>query len=402
MGQTSKISPTQSVNPGINQEQLTGILLLGAALLALIASNSPLNNLYEAMLETRMSVQVGNLGLNKPILLWVNEGLMTFFFFLVGLEIKRELKVGLFSDSKQLIAPLSGAIGGVIVPAGIFTLFNFSHAEALSGWAIPTATDIAFAVAAVSIFRNHLPKELRLMLLAIAVIDDLAAVILIALFYSATPSAMALLFAGIAMAGQAILNRFNVRVLAPYVILGIFMWLAVLKSGVHATLSGVITALMVPYILREDGHNLVESAEHSLKPWVNFLVLPIFALANAGVSLLGLSIEDWSSSITLGIVFGLLCGKPIGILLGLYLPTLLRITRLPRSLTFSHLLGMSFLCGIGFTMSLFIAGLAYEHTSNNFVQDRLGILMGSFLSAAVGLFLLNFNAKRSLYVKPSP
>ncbi len=383
----------------LGQEQLTGILMLGAALVALIASNSPIDHWYEAILETRMSIQIGNVGLDKPILLWVNEGLMTLFFFLVGLEIKKELKVGLFADTKQLVTPLSGAIGGIMVPAAIFFMFNFGHSEAISGWAIPTATDIAFAVAAVSVFREHLPKELRLMLLAIAVIDDLAAVVLIAIFYTASPSAIALMFAGLAWIGQAVLNRYNVRTLTPYILLGAFMWVAVLKSGVHATLSGVVTAMMIPYITRDDGHNIVETAEHGIKPWVNLLILPIFALANAGVSLLGLSVEDWTGTVTLGIAMGLFLGKPIGILIGLYLPTLLRLGKLPSSLCFSHLLGMSFLCGIGFTMSLFIAGLAYEHTANSFVQDRLGILMGTALSAALGLFILKLNARRSMHAK---
>jgi NhaA family Na+:H+ antiporter len=382
-----------------NQEQLTGILMLCAAILALIASNSPINGWYEAILETRMSIKIGDAGLDKPLLLWVNEGLMTLFFFLVGLEIKKELKVGLFADKAQLAAPLAGAIGGIVVPAAIFFMFNMGNTETLSGWAIPTATDIAFAVAAVSIFREYLPKELRLMLLAIAVIDDLAAVVLIAIFYTVSPSAIALMLAGLALVGQIILNRYNVKSLAPYLILGAFMWVAVLKSGVHATLSGVVTAMMIPYINDDEGHNLIESTEHGIKPWVNLFILPIFALANAGVSLLGLSASDWTGTVTLGICMGLFLGKPIGILIGLYLPILLRLTRLPPALTFGNLLGMSFLCGIGFTMSLFIAGLAYEDTADSFVQDRLGILMGSFLSAAVGLFLLHLNSRRTSNAK---
>jgi NhaA family Na+:H+ antiporter len=365
-------------------------LLLFAAVLALILANSPLSVFYSAFLDTQVTIRVGSLLLDKPLLLWINDGLMAIFFFLVGLEIKRELLLGELSTLKQASLPLVAAIGGIIVPAVIYFAINSSDPPALAGWAIPTATDIAFAVGVLSLLSTRVPPALKVFLLALAIIDDLGAIIIIAIFYTPDLSALALAAASAGLIVLTLLNRRGVYSVAPYVIAGIFVWVCVLKSGVHATLAGVATAFAVP-LGSSDGEkrpaSLAEALEESLHPWVIFGVLPLFAFANAGVSLSGVTLEQLTSGVPLGIALGLALGKPLGVLSASFLAIKAGFADKPAGTDWGHLLGAGILAGIGFTMSLFIGILAFPAASNS-AEIRLGVLCGSIISAIVGYLWL--------------
>jgi NhaA family Na+:H+ antiporter len=376
-------------------ESAGGILLLFSAMLAMLVANSPLSSLYGALLDTTVAVQVGALAINKPLLLWVNDGLMAVFFFLIGLEIKREIMEGELSSFSQVVLPGMGAIGGMIVPAAIYACLNWSDRLALDGWAIPVATDIAFALALLSVFGSRVPTTLKIFLLTLAIFDDLAAIIIIALFYSGDLSLSALLTGAVALIVGAAMNRMGVTRTSSYILLGILLWVAVLKSGVHATLAGVLIAFCIP--MRDElGKSPLRDLEHDLHGPVAFAILPIFAFVNAGLSLAGMSLDDFTHPVTLGVISGLLIGKPLGILLFVGLAIGLRFARLPNDVNWRQLLGVAFACGIGFTMSLFIAGLAFEHGSGVYFRgDRLGVLTGSILSAIAAYGLLQISLPKT-------
>ncbi|NOX51441.1 MAG: Na+/H+ antiporter NhaA [Gammaproteobacteria bacterium] len=376
-------------------ESVGGILLLAAAVIAMVVANSPLAGLYGLFLDTTVAFQVGALSIHKPLLLWINDGFMAVFFFLIGLEIKREIVEGELSSPSQIVLPGMGALGGMIVPAAIYVWFNWGNSVALSGWAIPMATDIAFALALLSVFGSRVPVMLKVFLLTLAIFDDLAAIVVIALFYSGNLSLTALLVAAFTLACAVAMNRMGVTRLSGYILLGFVLWIAVLKSGVHATLAGVVIAFCIP--MRDArGHSPLKELEADLHGPVAFVILPLFAFANAGLSLSGMSIDDLTHPVTLGVILGLLVGKPLGILAFVGFAVALRFTKLPQDMTWLQLLGVAFACGIGFTMSLFIAGLAFEQGSgDHFGSDRLGIVVGSILSAVVAYGILHFSLPRS-------
>jgi NhaA family Na+:H+ antiporter len=371
-----------------HHEAAGGVVLILAALAALIVSNSPLAWLYDGFLHTPVGIRVGPLGIDKPLLLWVNDGLMAVFFFLVGLEIKRELLRGELSTPAQAALPAIAAFGGMAVPAAIYFAINAGDAAALKGWAIPTATDIAFSVGVLALLGSRVPQSLKIFLLALAIIDDLGAIIIIALFYTDHLSWQMLAPAAVGVAVLVALNARGVTRTAPYVLTGIFIWVCVLKSGVHATLAGVAVALAIP--LGDGGAERaspLEQLEESLHPWVAFGVLPLFAFANAGVSLQGLSPAKLLESVPLGITAGLFPGKLIGILCATWLAVALGLTRKPAGASWTQLTGIAALGGIGFTMSLFIGTLAFADPAYA-AQVRLGVLAGSIVSAVVGYVVL--------------
>lgn len=392
----NNLSPITSVlRRFMKLESASGILMLTAAIIAMLAANSPLADLYSELLDITVAVQVGALSISKPLLLWVNDGLMAVFFFLIGLEIKREVMEGELSSVSQIVLPAVGALGGMIIPASIYIWMNRGDPIALDGWAIPVATDIAFALALLSVFGNRVPTALKVFLLTLAIFDDLAAIVIIAIFYSGDLSLGALLIGAIALIIAIIMNKTGVTRTSGYILLGVVLWIAVLKSGVHATLAGVVIAFCIP-MRDKQGNSPLSDLEHNLHSPVVFVILPLFAFANAGLSLAGLSIEDLAHPVTLGVISGLFIGKALGILGFVGLGVALRFVQIPKDVNWIQLLGVAFACGIGFTMSLFIAGLAFEHGSDDYYSgDRLGILVGSILSALVAFVLLHISLPKS-------
>lgn len=373
----------------LGQESAGGILLMLAVLFAMLMANSPLAGVYQGFLDTEMQVRVGSLDINKTLIHWINDGLMAIFFMLIGLEVKRELLEGALSSAAQASLPTFAAIGGMVFPAGVYLLFNYGDPITQAGWAIPAATDIAFALGIMALLGSRVPVSLKVFLLALAIIDDLGVVVIIALFYSTDLSTISLIVAALAIAGLVGLNRKGVTALGPYGVLGIILWIAVLKSGVHATLAGVIIAFCIP-LRAKDGSSPSESLEHSLHPWSTFLILPIFAFANAGVSLSGMSLDALVSPVPVGIALGLLLGKPLGVMLCSYIAVKLKLAVLPDGIGWRHIAPVSVLCGIGFTMSMFISSLAFVgEGAVNGDFARLGILVGSLLSAVIGYFWLS-------------
>lgn len=386
---------TATIRDFMKLESAGGILLLAAAVIGILVANSPLAGLYGALLQTPVAVQVGALLIAKPLLLWINDGLMAVFFFLIGLEIKREVVDGELSSFRQVILPGAGALGGMVVPAAIYAWMNWNDPVAMDGWAIPVATDIAFALALLSVFGTRVPLQLKILLLTLAIFDDLAAIVIIAIFYSGDLSVTALIVSAIALVIAITMNMRGVTRVSSYILLGIVLWIAVLKSGVHATLAGVLIAFCIP-MQDGQGKSPLRDLEHDLHGPVAFVILPLFAFANAGISLTDMSIADVSDPVTLGVLFGLLIGKPVGILVFIGLAIMLRFATLPAEITWPRLTGIAFACGIGFTMSLFIAGLAFEHGGGQtFAGDRLGILLGSILSAFVAFGILQTSLPRT-------
>ena len=376
-----------------------GILLLGATVLALVMENTALYTLYDAIKDTPVTLRIGTFKIDKPLLLWINDGLMAVFFLLVGLEIKREVLKGHLSKPSQLALPLIAAIGGVIMPALIYAAFNMGNPDTISGWAIPAATDIAFALGVLTLLGNRVPNALKVCLVAIAIIDDLAAIIIIALFYTDDTSLYALSLAGAGLAFSFALNRLGVTRLGPYAMIGLFIWACVLKSGVHATLAGVALGLIIPLrVQNEHGLSPLKVMEHALHPWVVFAVIPLFAFVNAGLSFKGITLDTFMDPITVGIILGLFVGKQLGVFVFTYLARLVGICKLPNGVTWLHFYGLSLLTGIGFTMSLFIGTLAFNHVEN-ITAVRLGVLTGSLLSAVVGIAILLLASRRAS-VKP--
>jgi Na+:H+ antiporter, NhaA family len=374
-------------------ESAAGLVLLAAAILALIASNSPLAPLYDLFLRTPVEIRVGALHLDKPLLLWINDGLMALFFLVVGAEIKRELLEGELSSVKRAALPALAALGGMVVPAVLYILVSGGERDMLAGWAIPTATDIAFAVAALSVVGRAVPASLKVFLLALAIIDDLGAIVIIAVFYTSELSPLALGLAAGVLVLMFLMNRLGVRRVAPYAVLGGVLWVLVLKSGVHATLAGVATALAIP-IKGKDGSSPLKTVEHRLQPWSSFLVMPLFGFANAGLDLAGVGISQLFHGVASGIVIGLFLGKQIGVFGATWLAVRLGLGERPARVTWSGIYGVSLLAGIGFTMSLFIGTLAWDDGSHA-AEIRLGVLVGSLLSAAVGMVVLLATQRRS-------
>ena len=374
-------------------EAAGGIVLIIAAALGLIVANSPLEGLHASLLELEMEVRIGTAGLSKPLLLWINDGLMAVFFLLIGLELKREVLEGHLSSRAAATFPALAAAGGMLVPAALYALFNRGDPDAMTGWAIPAATDIAFALGVLSLLGDRVPPALKAFLLSVAIFDDVGAIAVIAVFYTNQLTTPPLLAAGILLAVLLLLNRLGVTRRAAYVLVGAALWIAVLESGVHATLAGVAVAMFVPLAGGEDpgkdGTSPLRDLEHALHPWVAFGVLPLFAFANAGVPLPGLSLSEVIHPVPLGIVVGLVAGKLIGIAGTCALAVLLGIAGLPRGVRWSQVIGVSLVSGIGFTMSLFIASLAFEQGAEAYLGlDRLGILIGSLLSGSAGYGVL--------------
>lgn len=373
----------------LSQESAGGILLMGAVLLAMLMANSPLSEFYQGFLHTEMQIRVGILDIDKTLIHWINDGLMALFFMLIGLEVKRELLEGALSSREQASLPTFAAIGGMVFPAAIYLIFNYSDPVTQNGWAIPAATDIAFALGIMALLGNRVPVALKVFLLALAIIDDLGVVVIIAMFYSTDLSTVSLVIAAVAILGLIGLNRKGVTALTPYGFIGLILWIAVLKSGVHATLAGVIIAFCIP-LRAKDGSSPSESLEHSLHPWSTFIILPIFAFANAGVDLSGMSVVDLMSPVPVGIALGLLIGKPLGVLLFSFIGVKLKLAVLPDGMGWRHIAPVAVMCGIGFTMSMFISSLAFVGESETYGDvARLGILTGSMMSALIGYFWLS-------------
>lgn len=375
----------------LKRESSAGILLIFVTVIALLLQNSGLSDLYSSFLHTHVEIRFGNLQIAKPLLLWVNDGLMAVFFFLIGLEVKREALEGHLSSLSQIALPGVAAVGGMVVPALVFIAFNQGESFAMKGWAIPTATDIAFALGILSLLGDRIPVSLKAFLLALAIIDDLGAVIIIALFYTVELSTASIIIASIALTTLYIMNRIGVISKAAYILVGIVLWVSVLKSGVHATLAGVALALMIPLNSKDrDGKNfsMSKEMEHGLHYWVAFMILPLFAFVNAGVDLRGISLEEMLNPVPMGIMLGLFIGKQLGVFSFSLLAIKSGFASLPKGSNWKQLYGVSILTGIGFTMSLFVDTLAYNDTQIYHYADKLAILLGSFLSGIVGYYVL--------------
>jgi NhaA family Na+:H+ antiporter len=373
-----------TINRFLQLEAAGGLLLIAAAALALIVNNSPLAHYYAGFLDVQVVAQIGAVKLDKPLLLWINDFLMALFFLLIGLEVKREVIEGHLSKPSQIILPGAAAIGGMVVPALFYWALNKHDPAALSGWAIPMATDIAFALGVLALLGKRVPISLKLFLMTLAIIDDLGAILVIAGFYSGELSSAALAGAGLCLVALVAMNRLGVIKLAPYMLVGLVLWVCVLKSGVHATLAGVALAFCIPLRTRNAEPSPARHLEHSLHPWVAYAILPLFAFANAGVSLSGMSLESFTHSVPMGIISGLLIGKTLGVFGLTLLAVKTGMAQLPSGANWGQVFGVAILCGIGFTMSIFVGSLAFAPGSPFAGEDRMGILTGSILAAVIG------------------
>ncbi len=382
---------TQFLQDFIKKESAAGILLIIATLLALLLENSFMSTFYTSFLHTPVEIRFGDLQIAKPLLLWVNDGLMAVFFLVIGLEIKREVKEGHLSSFSQITLPGIAALGGMIVPALIFIAFNRGEDFSMNGWAIPTATDIAFALGILSLLGKRVPVSLKVFLMALAIIDDLGAILIIAFFYTSELSTTSITIAVIALMALFIMNRMHVAIKSAYIVVGIILWVSVLKSGVHATLAGVALAFMIPLSSKDKEGNhfsMAKEMEYDLHNWVAYMILPLFAFVNAGVDLQGISIEEMAGPVPLGIMLGLFIGKQVGVFGFSWLAIKMGLASLPQGSNWTLMYGVSVLTGIGFTMSLFVDTLAYNDTQIYHYADKLAILLGSFLSAIVGYLIL--------------
>lgn len=372
-------------------ESAGGIILMFAAALALVCANTPLQHYYTLFLDTPVEIRIGALEIAKPLLLWINDGLMAIFFFLIGLELKRELIEGELSDKRNIILPGVGAIGGMAAPAIIYIYFNTGDAAAMAGWAIPAATDIAFALGVLFLLGSRVPTSIKIFLTSLAIFDDIAAIIIIAVFYTANISLTALVVVACCILILIFLNKRNVESKSLYILIGVIMWVAMLKSGVHATLAGVVLAMFIPMRSKTNVHySPLKSMERDLHSAVAFFVLPIFAFANAGINFSAVGAEQIFHSVPLGIALGLFIGKQVGVFGICWVAIKLKLTKLPAGMSWGSLYGTAALCGIGFTMSLFIGSLAFEETGVNLLFDeRLGIILGSLASGIVGYIVLH-------------
>jgi Na+:H+ antiporter, NhaA family len=376
----------QQAHGSENADLYGGIVLGLATIAALVVANSPLGHHYEALLQATGEVRIGSIGLAKSLEHWINDGLMAIFFLLVGLEIKREAMQGALASLRQAALPVIAAIGGFVMPAAIYAALTWSDVSALRGWAVPAATDIAFAIGVCAMLGRAVPASLKTFLLALAIIDDLMAIIVIAIFYTDDLSVLALALGGVGVAALAVLNLLDVRKPSLYLVVGLFTWVCVLKSGVHATLAGVAVGFAMP-LTKHDGHSLLEQTEHALKPWVSFVIVPIFAFANAGVSLAGVTLSNITAPIPLGIIAGLFIGKQFGVFGTSMAAIKLGLAAMPEGATAGKIYGVAILTGIGFTMSLFIGTLAFDD-ENILTQLRLAVLIASLASGLAGALWL--------------
>ena len=386
----------QRIKAFFNLEASGGIVLALAAIAAMIIANSPLNVWYESFIHAPVVIQIGDFGIAKDAHHWINDGLMAIFFFLVGLELKREVLVGELSNIKQIILPAAAAVGGMVMPAVVYLLFNYNEPEFWKGWAIPAATDIAFALGILSLLGSRVPNSLKVFLVSIAIFDDIGAILIIALFYTSDLSLTSLAIAGLCLPFLYLLNRRNVTRLTPYLFIGVIMWVAVLQSGIHATLAGVVLALFIPMFDRTDPeHSPLEELEHDLHTTVAFGILPLFAFANSGISLEGAGFAELFHSVPLGIAAGLFIGKQVGIMIMCWLVFKLGFSTMPKGMDYKQIYGAALLCGVGFTMSLFIGGLAFAG-DNTLFDERLGIIMGSIVSGVAGYLMLKATLKEEV------
>lgn len=380
----------QGMREFLKLEAAAGILLMVATVLAMAVVNSPLEKYYLDFLNTPVELRIGNFEIAKALLLWINDGLMAIFFFLIGLEVKREMLAGELKDPARVVLPVAGAIGGMAVPAIIYAYINWGDPVAMKGWAIPSATDIAFALGVLALLGSRIPGSLKLFLMTLAIIDDLGAIVIIAIFYTEDLSFNSLIIALAAIAVLFILNRQRVISLAPYLLVGLILWTAVLKSGIHATLAGVIIAFFIPF-RKDEGEDKtqLEILEHNLHPAVSYGILPLFAFANTGISFEGMSLDMFLHPVPMGIALGLFLGNQIGVFSFSLLAIKTGLAKMPSGVTYTQLYGVAMLCGIGFTMSLFIGSLAFQGAVfDTPVDERLGIIFGSLLSGIVGYILL--------------
>lgn len=388
--------PTKVIQEFFKLEAASGIILMFTALAAMVIANTPFSPYYDLLLDTPIVVSIGSFAIAKPMLLWINDGLMALFFFLVGLELKREFLEGDLSQPGQITLPAIGAVGGMLVPALCYVYFNYQDESALSGWAIPTATDIAFALGILSVIGSRVPLQLKVFLTSLAIFDDLGAIIIIALFYTDQLSMLSLNVSAVVLSILFGLNRKGVTNTSPYIFWGIVLWIAVLKSGVHATLAGVVLAFFIPIKGAKGEPSPLKSLEHNLHSMVAFLVLPIFAFANAGIDLSGVGIAEITSPVPMGIIVGLVLGKQLGVFGFCFIAIKLGIAQLPKNVSWQLLYGAALLCGVGFTMSLFIGSLAFEQSGANMIyQDRLGIVIGSLISGLAGYLIIRSGVLKS-------
>lgn len=392
---TRGIALVSAIRQFLRLESASGLLLVGAAVAAMVVANSPLATTYALLIDLPVEIRVGNFEIAKPLLLWINDGLMALFFLLVGLELKREFVSGELSQPGAFAFPAVAALGGMLVPAGIYAWLNWDNAVALQGWAIPAATDIAFALAILTLLGDRVPLTLKILLTSIAIFDDLGAIVIIALFYTSNLSVTALVVAVAFVPLLWWMNRRGIREITPYALIGLLMWVALLKSGVHATLAGVVLAMFIPHTREGSGKSPLEGLEHDLHTGVAFGVLPIFAFANAGLGLGNVSLQTLLHSVPLGIALGLVVGKQIGVFGFCRIAGMLGLIRLPEGINWATVYGVSMLCGVGFTMSLFIGSLAFEEGVNTVFDERLGIIVGSLISGIGGYIVLRLALKGS-------
>ena len=386
----------QLIQRFLKLESAGGILLLFSAAVAMLLANSPLSSQYNDFLNLPVSLQIGSFSINKTLIHWINDGFMAVFFVLVGMEVKKELFEGALSSYQQAIFPAIAAMGGMIVPALVYWFIAKQDPSLANGWAIPMATDIAFALGIMALLSKQVPLPLKIFLLALAIIDDLGAIVVIALFFSHELSVQALIFSGISILTLVLLNRFRVSALCAYMVIGVILWASVLKSGVHATLAGVIIGFCIP-LKGKKGERPLHDFEHILAPWSSFVILPLFAFANAGVSFDGIDVSMISSPLLLAIACGLIIGKPVGVFGFSYISVKLGLAKLPDGINFKQIFAVAVLCGIGFTMSMFLASLAFDADAGESVNtlSRLGILLGSTVSATLGYLFLKQTTKLS-------
>ena len=379
----------KSLNDFLRLESAAGIILVIAAIGAMLIANSPLYGLYTWFFDMPVEIRFGPLHIAKPLLLWINDGLMAVFFFLVGLELKREVLAGELSNPSNIALPAIGAVGGVVVPAVIYSLINWGDEIAMNGWAIPAATDIAFALGILSLLGNRVPTSLKVFLVSLAILDDIGAIIIIALFYSVDLSTEALIVALAAISVLFIMNRRGISEIAPYIFVGTVLWISVLKSGVHATLAGVVLAMFIPMKHKDNPeHSPLRALEHDLHTAVAFFILPLFAFANAGIHIIGVSASYMLHGVSLGAGLGLFLGKQLGVFGFCWLAIKAGIAKLPQGAGWGALYGAALLCGVGFTMSLFIGSLAFEYVDSSGFDERIGIVFGSLVSAVLGYLVL--------------
>jgi len=375
-------------------EAASGLVLLIAAIIALVISNSNFNELYFDTLEQYLFIGVNDFGLKLSIHHWINDLLMAVFFFFVTLEIKREFVEGELSNLKKALLPIIGAVGGMVVPALVYIVINFGNSETLNGWAIPSATDIAFSLGILSLLGSRVPISLKIFLTALAIIDDLGAILIIAFFYSGDLSVSYLSLILTSYIFLLVLNKFGIKIFLPYLIVGAFMWFFTYKSGIHATIAGVLLASTIPHKIKGKDFSLLIKLEHAISPYVAFIIMPIFAFANAGVSLEGLSLSSLMQPVPLGILLGLFIGKQVGVMIFSFVAVKTQVAQMPDNSSWLSLYGVSVLTGIGFTMSLFVGNLAFTENVQYIDGVKIGVLAGSLLSTLFGYFILLFASKR--------